>query len=337
MSIKISVIIPCFNGADSILACIESALNQSHRNLEIIVVDDGSVDGSAAVLDHLSAGNSRVSVIRQKNQGPGAARNAALERATGEYITFLDADDTLEPKAMERMLGADGAPSADWIIAAYFNNDNPVLDGLGIRTNEDLAYSKTDFKQVLKQFLKSPNGRSSFLYVWGKLFKRDIISRHRLSFDPDLRVAEDMLFNAQYLVYANRIQYIHQPVYRYAVGHGNSAGHQILYQPLNFLASYTPLSVLFQSTSDRQLLKHWVVFFAIKTVFQLVIMQHKAKAPLNIKPAISKILRAPQVRASLPAYQPGPQDSRLVYWGMRAGGVQAVIWGCRAKIKYGLR
>ena len=97
----ISIIVPVYNVAPFLSRCLDSLVGQTYENLEIICVDDGSTDGSAAILDACAAKDSRIKVIHQENAGVSVARNRGLDAATGEFVTFVDADDWLEPDADE--------------------------------------------------------------------------------------------------------------------------------------------------------------------------------------------------------------------------------------------
>ena len=117
---KISVIVPVYNCAPYVERCIRSILEQTYSNLEIICVDDGSSDDSGKILDVLACEDARIRVIHQKNTGASAARNAGIDVATGELITFVDSDDAIEPDMYETLIPhfADESPvkskASDW-------------------------------------------------------------------------------------------------------------------------------------------------------------------------------------------------------------------------------
>ena len=102
----VSVIIPCYNAQDNLAQCIDSILGQTLEQIQIICVDDGSADATLEILQDYQARDPRVLVIRQQNAGAGAARNRGLEQATGEYLSFLDADDFFEPDMLEKAVTA---------------------------------------------------------------------------------------------------------------------------------------------------------------------------------------------------------------------------------------
>ncbi|WP_244931204.1 glycosyltransferase family 2 protein [Nocardioides sp. W7] len=116
---RVSVIMPAFNVAPYIAEAVGSVLGQSHRQVELVVVDDGSTDGTRAILDDLAAADDRLQVHAQANSGPNAARNLALGHATGEFVTFLDGDDVVLPGAYERMVRSLRTSGSDFAQASY--------------------------------------------------------------------------------------------------------------------------------------------------------------------------------------------------------------------------
>lgn len=103
---QVSVIVPVYNAEQYLEKCVSSIVEQTHRNLEIILIDDGSVDRSAELCDAWAERDARIRVIHQKNAGPAAARNAGLDRVTGEFISFVDSDNWLDVQFCEKMLDA---------------------------------------------------------------------------------------------------------------------------------------------------------------------------------------------------------------------------------------
>ncbi len=135
-SLKISVIVPVYNVESYLDECLDSIRDQFHRNLEILVIDDGSSDGSAAIAERHAAEDDRIRVVSQTNAGLGAARNAGVERATGDYLTFLDSDDILPPRAISRM------------VAAAANTGSDIVVGVLVRFNANRRW-RPDWAQSL--------------------------------------------------------------------------------------------------------------------------------------------------------------------------------------------
>lgn len=162
---KISVIIPVYNVADYLPECLDSVLSQDHTNLEVILVDDGSKDESGAICDSYAARDSRVRVIHQKNAGAAAAKNAGLRIATGEYLSFVDSDDYLEPNVYGYMLSILKEHGAD---AAQFS----FRDVYRTQTEDHILPGRQELtsKEYLARFPKD----WTCALLWNKLYKRTL-------------------------------------------------------------------------------------------------------------------------------------------------------------------
>lgn len=166
MKDMISVIMPVYNVAKYLPQCIESVLNQDYENLEVILIDDGSMDESGAICDRYAAQDSRVRVIHQKNGGAAAAKNAGLRIATGEYLSFVDSDDYLEPNVygyMVDVLRSHDADAAQFAFRDVYRN----------RTEDQIVNSGrsvVDGKDYLARFTKD----WSCALLWNKLYKRSL-------------------------------------------------------------------------------------------------------------------------------------------------------------------
>jgi len=164
MKDMISVIVPVYNVEKYLPQCVESIQNQDHRNLEILLIDDGSTDSSGAICDRYAAGDARIRVIHQKNGGAAAAKNAGLRVASGTYLSFVDSDDFLEPNVYGYMLKVLTGAQAD---AAQFAFRNVYQD----RTEDQVVHmgrSVTDAKAYLARFTKD----WTCALLWNKLYKR---------------------------------------------------------------------------------------------------------------------------------------------------------------------
>lgn len=201
-----SIIIPVYNTEAYLEACLHSAMEQSEAAIEIIVVDDGSTDASAALAAAMAADDPRIRIFHQNNSGQGVARNAALRRARGKYIMFLDSDDTLNSRACE-------------IIAQHFVRTGADVVSFGIRfvtehgslvasrSNQlDLVSHQPDIltdAMLDRNFLTSP---------CNKAYDRLLLVRNGIVFPP-LRAYEDALFSRHVALYAERVAYIPEVLY----------------------------------------------------------------------------------------------------------------------------
>lgn len=200
---KVSIIIPVYNAEETIQRCIESVICQTEKNWELLLIDDGSHDGSRDICVSYVKSDTRISVIHKENGGVSSARNAGLNVAKGEYITFIDADDYIKETFLEKMLAHS---PADLIICGFYNPQGK--DFVPNEFNGNIALNGEFLKKLIEDpfYLDTP---------WCKLFKRNIIRKTRLSFDEDLRLSEDTLFSYQYIKECLDVSVIPNKLYIY--------------------------------------------------------------------------------------------------------------------------
>lgn len=187
--VKVSVIIPVYNSKKYIKGCLDSVLAQSMRDIEVVVVDDGSTDGSWDILQKYAFRDVRVIPIRQKNLGVSAARNTGLRRAAGEYVGFVDSDDHVDPGYFESLYQTAIKEDAD-IVTGYVSIDDEKRQHF---------YNYTSKRMVMK------NKNLLMGVVWANIYKRITLETHNVLFPEDLRTAEDNVFNLQASYYANKV------------------------------------------------------------------------------------------------------------------------------------
>ncbi len=177
----ISVIIPVYNAAATLDDCLQSVAGQSFKDLEIICIDDGSTDKSGEILAAWQAKDSRIKVLHQKNLGGGAARNAGLAVAAGEYIHFLDSDDSLQPKAYEIMYKKICQTGADVCFCQYYTID--AASGKKTKSNSFYRYPEI----TREKNIRVKGNENVFFYSdvvpWNKLYRRAFVKEHKLTFD----------------------------------------------------------------------------------------------------------------------------------------------------------
>lgn len=227
---RVSIIVPVYRAPKTIVPCVESILQQSYQHLEVWLVDDCSRDGSLALLRQFEAQDSRVRVIaKPQNEGVSAARNAALERATGTYIQFVDSDDCLPETAVADLLGAMG-DDCDLVLGAYLE----VAGGLRKCRGYLQAEQYLPQHDLLDRLTCHPN---SFYYaaLWNKLYRSQIIREGGLRFQEGLPWGEDFAFNMQYFRHIRAAAVLARPVYHYhrnINGLALSTGRMTLLRPL---------------------------------------------------------------------------------------------------------
>lgn len=202
---KISVIVPVYNCEPYVERCVRSIMVQSYTDLQIICIDDGSVDGSGALLDKLALEDVRIQVIHQKNAGAAAARNAGLDVASGELITFVDSDDAIEPDMYETLIPYFADENVDIVHCGYkrIRLDGSVKDVNG--TGKIIRQTKYEAAECLI------SGRLFVGSLWNKLFRAQLIKPFRM--DPQLVINEDVLLLAK--VFAQSITSVYLDIGKY--------------------------------------------------------------------------------------------------------------------------
>lgn len=202
----ISVIMPVYNAEKYVKDSIEDILAQTYKALEIILIDDGSTDGSLEILNQYKAKDARIKVIVSSNKGPSAARNLGLDEAKGRYIRFVDADDRIPKDSIEKLVQPYMKYSEiDLVIGNYdcTPNKNYMTGDLfedGIANQEEFIY---DFVRYIKSFY--------FGVPWNKLYKRSLIEKIGLRFDESIMWCEDLMFNIEYFEVCSKIYRVNTP------------------------------------------------------------------------------------------------------------------------------
>lgn len=209
-----SVIIPCYNVEKQIEKCIDSILNQSFRDYEIILIDDESSDKTGEICDKYRDENRDIIVVHQQNTGLSGARNTGLKIAKGNYIYFLDSDDYIDSNLLEIVYEQIHNESPDCVIFGY----RRILDNniYRISINEKAIYITDTFKKkknfLLKKYLLGKITTS----VWSKIYSNKIIQENNISFvDTKLIMSEDLLFDCCYFLHAKKIVAIDNILYNY--------------------------------------------------------------------------------------------------------------------------
>lgn len=206
MDDKISVIVPVYNVEPYLERCLDSIINNTYKNLEIICVDDGSTDGCGGILDRYAQMDARFVVIHKENGGVSSARNRGLDVATGEYIAFADPDDWIHPQYFEILLQMQKKDNYDLVVCGYGRPE--VVEEYSIYD----VFTVEGTELNLEGLFENHKVKS---YVWGKIYTKNLVSGRR--FIEGIRVAEDAAFNVLVLGnYENiRAYYSPLPLYFY--------------------------------------------------------------------------------------------------------------------------
>ncbi len=217
----VSVIIPVYNAEKNLSACLLSIINQTYENLEIICVNDGSTDRSSDILAFYEKKDKRIKVINQRNRGPSAARNTALDHASGDYISFVDSDDYLQLNAYE-ILTECAAQKENWDLIFFGGN---II-------GEENAYISDKLTTVFKKYTDCKtddvvfNEKAARPFLWMHFIKREVIEVPKpLRFEEELKLGEDQVFQFCYVPRAKNVMVIDQKLYNYRFSNNTSLMH----------------------------------------------------------------------------------------------------------------
>ena len=203
----VSIIVPVYNVEEYLRECVDSVLNQTYSDVEVILVDDGSTDQSGNICDEYAKMDSRIKVIHKKNGGVSSARNTGIETASGERIIFVDSDDCIHPRLLESYRELD-------------DDSVTLLCDYTTGKEEWKRFSTNDFQEHM-EFV----AREKFMKLFykdymnppfNKYFRADIIREHQIRFPEDMSLGEDLIFNMKYLAAVKcDYQIMHGPFYYY--------------------------------------------------------------------------------------------------------------------------
>lgn len=206
----ISVIIPVYNAEKYIKKCVESVMKQTYYDIEIILVNDGSTDGSENICKEMLQKDKRIRIFHQENLGVSVARNRGIEESQGEYLIFADSDDYLKENMIEVLYRNIQMQNADYVICDYITvRENQFIESEKIVPYKN--YNGAEIKEVIANMI---GGGKLFSSVWRGLYKTDVIKDNCIQF-KEMKFAEDMIFNLEYLFNCNRVSVIKDKLYYY--------------------------------------------------------------------------------------------------------------------------
>jgi len=227
---KISVIIPIYNVDSYIAKCLESVINQSYKNLEIIIINDGSTDKTKDICEHYANTDNRIVLVNQNNQGISMARNKGLDMAAGEYIGFVDGDDWIDRDMYELL----------YKNLCKYDSDISMCKFVFINENGDLLYQRYDLQERSVIYLENQEKMSNFIeseknYLWNKLYKKDLFNHIRF---PKNKLFEDVFISCKLIDKANRIVISSEHKYYYLRRNNSITTQTFNVQSLDIIEGY---------------------------------------------------------------------------------------------------
>lgn len=253
--IKVSVIIPVYNAEHYIENCLKSVMQQTLQDIEIVVINDGSTDKSGEIVKNLTKNDNRIIYLETENQGVGSARNMGIEISRGDYLGFIDSDDTIEKNMFEKMYGEAERYNADIVECRY----NVINNGTIVTSNkeneeeivvENVYYNLNDF---LKKYYFGNKKYGN--HVWSKLIKHRIIKEKKIVFgNLKYITGEDLYFGLTILPYINKIVFLNDKLYNYYIRKNsimNTYDSSITERTINFIKEIEKYGKNFDNIYDK--------------------------------------------------------------------------------------
>lgn len=316
----VSVCVPVYNTERFLRRCLDSLVGQTLRSVEIVVVNDGSTDGSQAIVEEYAARDARIVHAVQANAGLGATRNAGLRLATGEYVAFLDSDDWAEPDLCERLYEEACRSGADVIVADYWVHypEGSQRAPFAVRHPDHLADRGTYLRAILERTVSG--------FSWNKLYRRTLLAERGLLFPlrDELENVEDQYYSLRAVHHAAAISFVHRPLVHYHI-HSESIVQR--YQRTLFrdqLALLDANRALFASTAAHEWALPAVESSFLNGVVSCALNESKESNPASLRKRVAAFAtmgRHPLFRAAYDGAETGGLSwkARLLLAMIRAG------------------
>ena len=213
MAVSLSIIIPAYNAVSYLEDCIESVMTGTYQDFEILLIDDGSVDGTGSLCDRLAEQHTVIHVFHTPNRGVSHARNLGINHASGKYIGFVDADDVVAPNMFEALVHCMG-PDIDMTACRFQRCKREALDVTESPVANQTVTNQAETAQKILTGGYGPN-------IWNKLFKTEVLNQNEIRFRKDCRAMEDMYFTTEYLIYCKKAVFLDEQLYYYITTDGS--------------------------------------------------------------------------------------------------------------------
>ena len=248
---KVSLIIPVYNVEAFLERCLDSVQNQTYKDIEVIIVNDGSTDGCPDIIERYVSNNPNFKGFTIENSGQGGARNYGIEKATGEYVAFLDSDDYIAPNCIERLVETAIADNSDIVVCGCYDvkEDGTII-----------AKVSNNISNKVTSISKNPEILFNRVAPWGKLFKKSIFG--------DLRFAtrvwyEDMRLIPKLYLNAEKISYIDDPLFYYVQRAGSTMNNSNAARNLEIIETFDDLILHFKNKNAYEKFRSELEFLII--------------------------------------------------------------------------
>ena len=225
----VSVVVPVYNVEKYLRECLDSIVNQTLKDIEIILVDDGSPDNCPQICDEYAAKDARIKVIHKPNGGYGSAVNRGIEEAIGEYIGIVESDDWIEPDMYEKLYNNAKESNSDVCICDFYHARNS-----GNTIHEYITKKNIGLNECFN-LLSKPEIMYQPAYPWNKLYKKEFLDTNQIKMFEDKRMYQDITWNSEILSKCKLFSYINEPLYYYRYDSVNSSTNIGNLSTINYL------------------------------------------------------------------------------------------------------
>lgn len=308
-NIKISVIVPAFNCEDTIEECLDSILLQSMSNIELIVIDDGSIDNTYELVKRKAAEDSRVIFIRQENAGPSAARNRGIEAARGEFLNFVDSDDIILAGMFDTLILYQAEYEADLVISGIRKLTEKKERGRYIEEKVEQRYYFPNKNEIRSNFIKMLGmGINSPV---GRLYRTEIVKKNNIYFNELLDMGEDLHFNIQYIDKASSILFVPDIFYQYNTFNSILTSR---YRQDMFNKRKKSVELLEKFLDENEIEKNIIYYLYIKLVYATAMQEIEHKSNLKKKiQIIGEALSSCEVKDAVKKFLPKSNTEKIMY------------------------
>ena len=276
----VSIIVPVYNTEAYLPDCLDSIVNQTYKDIEIILVDDGSTDNSGRICDEYAKQDNRIVVIHKENGGVSSARNRGIDISNGKFICFIDSDDTIDKLYVET-------------LAVAINDDEVDLVLCNVR---DIWINRISEKRKIKEYLSGDFFADYYKLInllrfpVLKLYKSQIIKKYNLKFYEDIVCAEDQIFNFEYYIHISKYVYIDKAYYNYY--HRNNGSLSTIKSREAYSSEFRKLQIEREFLYKNNILKRSKLLnnHAIACIKRFITIENEEKTYLNYKKRIKQVI-----------------------------------------------
>ena len=223
----VSILIPVYNGEEYLEETVSSILNQSYKEFELIIINDGSSDNTKVICDNLEKFDKRIRIIHKENTGVSHTRNVALDNARGKYIAFIDSDDSVHKDYLKILVNSMENSNGQLAVCGFKErkvSSNGEIEDLSRVFCPKEIIAMEDMKDLIMDFVNS----GLLNPLWNKLYSREIIEKNNIRFKEEVETGEDFIFNLQYFRKINNICFSKKELYYYIRRNNNSITYQYI-------------------------------------------------------------------------------------------------------------